>query len=106
MLATVQLDDHAFFEADEIDNVFSQRKLTAEFQAFKGAAAKPSPKTCLRFSWKAPKLPRAVPIASQRLAPSPAPSPLAPLPRGERGTRILAVPRGERGTRILAVPRG
>jgi hypothetical protein len=47
MLATVQLDDQAFFEADEIDNVFSQRKLTAEFQALKGAAAKPSPETCL-----------------------------------------------------------
>jgi len=25
MLATVPLDDQAFFEADEIDNVFSQR---------------------------------------------------------------------------------
>ena len=90
MLATVQLDDQAFFEADEIDNVFSQRKLTAEFQALKGAAAKPSPETCLRFGWKASKLPRALLIASQRLAPSP----LAPLPRGERGTRILALPRG------------
>jgi hypothetical protein len=90
MLATVQLDDQAFFEADEIDNVFSQRKLTAEFQAFEGAAAKPSPETCLCFGWKASKLPRAIQIASQRLTPSP----LAPLPRGERGTRILALPRG------------
>jgi len=51
MLATVQLDDQAFFEAEEIDNVFSQRKLKAEFQAFKRPAAKPSPETCLRFGW-------------------------------------------------------
>ena len=90
MLATVQLDDQAFLEAYEIDNVFSQRKLTAEFQAFKAEAAKPSPKTCLHFGWKASKLPGAILIASQRLAPSP----LAPFPRGERGTRILALPRG------------
>ena len=89
MLATVQLDNQAFFEADEIDNVFSQRKLTAEFQALKGAGAKPSPEPCLRFGWKASKLPRAIPIASQRLAPSP----LAPLPRGERGTRVFGIAR-------------
>jgi hypothetical protein len=69
MLATVQLNDQAFFEADEIDNGFSQRKLTAEFQALKGAAAEPSPETYLRFRWKASKLPRAIPIASQRMAP-------------------------------------
>jgi hypothetical protein len=104
MLATVQFDDHAFFEADEIDNVFSQRKLTAEFQAFKGAAPKPSPETCLRFGWKAPKLSRAIPIASQTLASGPAPSPLSREGRGEQ--ELLALPRGERGTGILTLPAG
>jgi hypothetical protein len=65
MLATIQFDDHPFFEADEVDNVLSQRKLTAEFHPLESAAAKLAPETCLRFGWKAPKLPRAVSIASQ-----------------------------------------
>jgi hypothetical protein len=71
MLAAVRLDDQAFFETDEIDNVFSQRKLTADLKTLKARPRSPSPETCLCFGRKASKLPRVIPIASQRLPPHP-----------------------------------
>jgi hypothetical protein len=95
MLAAVQLDDQSLFEADEVDNVFSERELTAKFQAFERSVAKLPPEKCLRFAGKVSKLPRAVPKVSQR----PAPSPLTPLPRGERGTRVFGSPAGGEGKR-------
>jgi len=69
VLATIQLDDQAFFEAYEIDNVFPQRKLTAELQAFECTAPKLPPEKCFGFGLKASQLPRVVTLASQRLGP-------------------------------------
>jgi hypothetical protein len=87
MLATVQLDDQAFFEADEIDNVFSERKLTADLQDFKGAAAKPVARDVPPLRSESVEIAASDPDRESTAAPSP----LAPLPQGERGTRVLAI---------------
>ncbi len=83
MLAAVQLDDQAPFEAHEIHDVISQRELPAKFQRLERAAAKFLPEKVLGLGRRASEISGTVLVASHMSAPSP----LAPLPRGERGAR-------------------
>jgi hypothetical protein len=60
-----------FSRQTNIGNVLSERDLAAEFQALKGAAAQLPPEKYFGLGWEAPKLPCALPVASQSGPPHP-----------------------------------
>jgi hypothetical protein len=73
VMAAVQLNDQALFQANEIDDVVARRELPAELEVLESAAAKLSPQKRLRFRGKASKFPRAIRMASQNQPPHPWP---------------------------------
>jgi hypothetical protein len=85
-MRAVQLDDQPLFQANEIDDVVSQRELPAELEVLEGAAAKLSPQKRFRFGGEASKLSRVIPMSSQNRPLTPGPSPA----RGEGKEKFFA----------------
>jgi len=51
MLASIDFDDHSRFETNEIKNIFLQRELAPEFQAFETAVAQQAPHRGFGVGW-------------------------------------------------------